>query len=855
MDYKAGMFVYALAFLLGIVLLQQCSELPEISQLVVFLIAASAFYLVLYQVVLRYFSHNRKGSGYTEYLTLTIIIILLIIIGILYSSIYAKWQLSYLLEEAFSGQNIVISGRISSVPVISGDVQRFVFDVDSHRILDRHGQSRKETRFPGKIRLSWYYGQPVNAGEKWQLQVRLKPPHGFMNPGGFDYEAWLFQQAIQATGYVRKSELNQRKRAASWWSINSIRQSLGEKIDDIVRKKRNTDNNGTSASSLSLVKALAIGDKSSISTQQWRVLANTGTSHLMAISGLHIGLAALFTYVLIRRLTPVFIMKRIPAQHVALIASILVAMLYALIAGLSIPTQRAIMMLSVLSVMIIIRRNSRPVDSLGFALLTVLLIDPLAVLSAGFWFSFSAVAVIFVSLTAAQKQKSLQPSFFARLYSILKQWVRLQLAISIFLLPLSLFMFQQASLISPLANLLLIPYVSFLVVPVVLVAIFFSFLLPDAADLLFNFSAMLLDFIWPVLSFLSAQPYAFWIKGDVGIIELLLATAAMLLIFFSRQIFSKQWLSFPVINAVNKQHQGTINNVALWLFRIIASLLIIPLFMANTQTIRAGEYQLTILDVGQGSAAVIKTQNHTVVFDAGAIFSDKMNAGSSVVIPYLRSQGIRKLDRLIISHGDSDHIGGAQVILDSYPESDVIGQDIENLVTGNKRENAKQHCEQGIQWQWDGVDFEFISPDIKNISQLQAEKRNNRSCVLRVSSQSGSVLFTGDIEKKIEYQLLKKYADKLPSDILIVPHHASNTSSSQEFIQAVKPKISVISVGYRNRYMLPSSRVISRYEALNRELIQTDKSGAVTIRMSLIDGILVEQYREKARKYWHHKLK
>ncbi len=845
-DYRAGMFVYALAFLLGIVFVQQLSVLPGTLLLVLLLISFSGLYLFLSNFVLHRYFADQKHRVIKRYITLIYIVIILILLGITYVSVYAKHQLAYVLDEALSGQNIVVSGRVSSVPLNSENVQRFELLVDTFSIAGHNAKANKSLfkNFPKKIRLSWFYGTNVNAGERWQLEVRLKPPHGFMNPGGFDYEAWLFQQAIQATGYVRKSELNQRVQSASLWSINRIRQSLSQQIDAIANNKHSSDENNTFISSFSLVKALAIGDKSSISPQQWSVLANTGTSHLMAISGLHIGLAALFAYVLIRRITPVSVMKWIPAQHVALVGSMLMALLYALIAGLSIPTQRAIIMLCVLSVMVLIRRNNRPVDSLGFALFIVLLVDPLAVLSAGFWFSFSAVAVIFISLVTEQKQNTLKASFFVKLSSILKQWVRLQLTISIFLLPLSLFMFQQGSLISPLANLLLIPYVSFLVVPVVLLAIIFSFLLADVAELLFNISAILLDFIWPVLSYLSSQPYAFWIKGDVEIVELLLATLAMVLIFFSTQCSR-----FIVIHFFIKPGQSIDNNTAAWFFRLVAGLLIIPLFITNKQVLKAGEYQLTILDVGQGSAAVIQTQNHVAVFDAGAKFSDKLDAGSSVVLPYLRSQGISKLDRLIISHGDADHIGGARAILENNPQTDVIGQDIDKL-----KADYKQRCYEGFQWFWDGVNFRFISPEKGDGPPAQNEKRNNHSCVLHISSASGSVLFTGDIEKKIEMQLLKKYGERLLSDILIVPHHASNTSSSQPFINAVDPKISVISVGYKNRYKLPSYKAISRYELTNRELIQTDKSGAITIRL-MNESILIESYRNKAKKYWHHKLK
>jgi competence protein ComEC len=864
MHYKAGMFIYALAFLLGVVFVQQLPVLPSLTLSVALLLSLILLYIV--------FKNTTFYFAFKSELTLIYLLIILIVLGILFSSVYAKQQLSYRLDESLIAKNLIVNGFVSSIPASNENVQRFDFIITKLRVLTTGdtavNQMRMDQKIPGKIRLSWYYGRPVRAGEKWQLEVRLKPPHGFMNPGGFDYEAWLFQHGIDATGYVRKSALNKLEPDASaalslsqlMPAINKIRQSLSRKIDDIAVKALlsnqygidyKSDYKSDQPSSFSLIKALAIGDKSSISNQQWQVLTSTGTSHLMAISGLHIGLAAFFAYLLIRRLVPAFVMKRLPAQHIALSGGLLVALLYAMVAGLSIPTQRAIIMLSVLSVMMLIRRNHRPVDALGFALFLVLLLDPLAVLSVGFWFSFSAVAVIFITINSSRpgtnkrvsekKKKDWHHSMWLKVSSTLKQWIRLQLLITLFLLPLSLFMFQQVSLVSPVANLLLIPYVSFLVVPVVLVAIVCTFVLPGFAELLFSLAASLLDIIWPLLSYLAALPYALWVKGDVDVFKLLLVTTAMLLFYFSREItclFESQR------RQINQQW-------TVWILRFIACLLFSPLFIPTKPTFSAGEYKLTVLDVGQGSAAVIQTKNHVAVFDAGAKFSDNLDAGSSVVLPYLRSQDIKFLDYLIISHGDADHIGGAQAILDAFPETSLIGQDIENLVS-----SKKQACLAGEKWQWDGIDFVFLSPAkvalSNDIYAAKHIKRNNQSCVLKVSSTLGSVLFTGDIEKRTEQQLLIHNRRQLDSDILIAPHHGSKTSSMPDFLTAVDSEISIFSVGYKNKFKFPNNKVLARYEEMGGTLLQTDKSGALSITLTRKTGLVIEKYREKARRYWHH---
>lgn len=851
MKHKAGMFVYAFAFLLGVVIVQQLPDLPDFSLSIVLILCLSGFYLFANKLlVLRYSFCQQKTTGLKSYITLIYLFILLIILGFMYAAVFAKHQLNYLLDESLVGQSVLISGQISTIPETNRNAQRFEFDVDSYRFLAQNNNVPEviTERFPKKLRLSWYYGNKVKAAEKWQLEVRLKPPHGFINPGGFDYEAWLYQQAIDATGYVRKSDLNRRLQIAPVWSINRFRQIISEQIDAVAANQMAGTLKETPSLSSALIKALAIGDKSSISTSQWLVLTNTGISHLMAISGLHIGLAALFAYMLIRYSLPVYIMKRLPAQHVALFVSMVIAFHYALLAGLSIPTQRAIIMLFSLSMLTLIRRNTRPVDSLGLALLLVLLIDPNAVLSAGFWFSFSAVAVIYISVMTAYRQSEIQHSLLIKLGRILKQWIRLQLMISVILLPLSLYMFQQVSLISPVVNLILIPYVSFLVVPLILIAIVSSFLSQVVAEILFNLASRLLDVIWPVLSYLSERPYAIWVRGDFDIVDLVLVSTAILLTFFGSEI------SRFILVRLN-QAENSKNRSVYWSIRLLAGLLFLPLIFTKKSVLSPGEYQLTVLDVGQGSAAVIQTQNHTMIFDSGAKFSDKMDAGSSVIIPYLRSQGIKRLDQLVISHGDNDHIGGAQALLNYYKETDLVGQDIDELVLANKSDNNKQNCFAGLQWLWDEVNFEFISPEKKTLPSIQSPSRNNGSCVLRVSSQYGSVLFTGDIEKKVENRLLNKYGSQLATDILMVPHHGSNTSSSHAFINVIDPKYSLISVGYKNKYKLPGKRAMARLKTLNSELIQTDKNGAITIKLLSDEGIVIERYRDIFRKYWHHKLK
>jgi len=843
MDYRAGMFIYALAFLLGDMFVQQLSVLPDLFTISILSLSACLLATALLVTVKFY-----KQCVYYKEFTLTILFILLFCSGIVYTSIFASQKLATRLDESLVGQSLLVSGVVSNIPVANGHVQRFIFDVDDLQVLTSDSQQSLDydsgSSFPNRLRLNWYYGKVVNTSERWQFEVRLKPPHGFMNPAGFDYESWLFQQGIDATGYIRKSDFNKQLNHSSAESLAGIVNRLREKISqfiNVISHKRISDEQSINSdyNSLALIKALAIGEKSSISNKQWQVLTSTGTSHLMAISGLHVGLAALFAYVLTRRIVPSHVAKRVPIQHVSLVVGLLVALLYALIAGLSIPTQRAIIMLSVLSMMLLIRHNHRPVDALGFALMAILLVDPLAVLAVGFWFSFAAVAVIFLSISSPSTQAQMATvPVWDKIFSILKQWIRLQLTISLFLLPLSLFMFQQVSIISPVANFLLIPYVSFLVVPVVLLALVFTFLSPIIAEYLYTLAANMIDFIWPALHYLSNLPYALWINGEVGFLVLISATIVLFIVFFIIN-----GTLFNVIKKCNKRNKKIIILISC----ITTILFTLSFLVTDKSDLSSGEYSITILDVGQGSAAVLQTKNHVMVFDTGAKFSDKLDAGSSVIVPYLRSQGMKSLDYLIVSHGDNDHIGGAQAIIDSYSTVIVLGQDLESLQT-----EAKQNCYDGFNWQWDGVGFEILSPEDNKQRPLQVVKRNNRSCVLRVSSEFGSVLFPGDAERKVEKRLLALHGKQLVSDVLIVPHHGSNTSSSSSFIDAVNPAIAIFSVGYKNRYKLPNKKVLSRYMLKNIKLVETAKSGAITIQFTDESELDVVEHRRNSTKYWNH---
>lgn len=758
-----GWPIQAVAFLLGVSALQVFRTLPD------------PYWLSFLPFILLFYIFKTAIRA-----------ILIVVIGFLWALFHAHMHFLHVLPESLAGQDLWIEGYIADIPKHDEKVQRFIVAIEQSS--KTHAGS-----FPNKIRVSWYGAdQAIRAGEYWRLKVRLKPPHGFMNPGNFDYERWLYQNRIQATGYVRSDAGNQRVVAQASKSVAQIRQWLSEQIT------------GSGAYQFrGMLAALAVGDRSVVDIEHWDLLKITGTNHLMAISGLHIGLVAGFMFWLIRRLCPLLVIQYIPAQRVAAIGALLMAFGYAMLAGFAIPTQRALVMLTVVFGAVLFSRNIKPGTALAMALIAVLIFDPVAVLAPGFWYSFLAVAVIAYSFSGRIAR---EPWFW--------QWARLQWVIAVALLPVSLFLFQQASLIAPLANLILVPWVSFIVVPLVLLAM-----------LLLGFSASLghgvlimadsaLALIWPVLEFLGTLPVASWQQAPPDMLTLGLAVIGVALLL-APQGLPQRWLGL---------------------------VLLLPLALIRPPQPEPGDFWLSLLDVGQGLGIVIQTQQNSLIFDTGAKFSDSFDAGDRVLVPFLRYQGINRVDRLLISHGDNDHIGGAASVIGQVPVDVLMGQDVEKLI-----HPVKEPCFTGQSWEWDGVSFEILHPD------RHYKQRNNRGCVLKVSNRSGSVLITADIEKQVEQHLVQAYEGHLHADVLIVPHHGSLTSSSQPFINQVSPNYALVSAGYMNRFRHPRPEIVRRYEEKGVKVLNTANQGAISIKFNEnSDLVEVEGHRKQHNQYWNH---
>jgi competence protein ComEC len=773
---------------------------------------------------------------------------------------YAAWRaherLAWALPTEVEGRDIFVDGYVKGLPARDEKGTRFLFEVESNDAQVR--------RFPRTIQLAWMATDApaplLETGTRWRLPVRLKRPHGNANFGVRDAEATLLARDIRATGYVsgpaRALRLSGDARGFGVM-VDRWRSAVRARIDSALGD----------APHRGIVIALAVGAQDAVSAADWLLMRNTGTSHLVAISGLHIGfIAGLAAWVIgalwrrscfVGRDWPLLI----PAQKVATAGGALFAAGHAALAGFNVPAQRALWMLVVVALAFVSGRSVAPSFVLAWALGLVLLIDPWAVVSAGFWLSFCAVAAILFAMSGRvrvqdHEQRVRDPgvSHPVRLRAAIQRRLRalagrlhsgahVQFAVTIALAPLTAYWFAQIPLIGPLANAFAIPWVSLFVTPTVLTGVIAGAFLPAPFDgMAFHVAHAQLDVLMAGLQVFAQPAWAVWrLPQPEG---WALAAAAVGVI----------WSLAP---------RG-------WPLRWAAPLTWLPLLLPPPHGPMHGTFRLTALDIGQGSSILVETTHHALLFDAGP-GPESTHAGERIVVPYLQANGVKQLDTLMISHADSDHAGGAPAVL--------AGVEVRQLVAGLAPANPlwasargvgadTVPCAAGQRWQWDGVGFEVLWPDAGPLR----GKPNEHCCVLRVSTAggaqtapripsvapgasvataapSGSALLSADIEAPVERILLARDRDVLRSQVLLVPHHGSKTSSTEPFLDSIDPLLAIFQVGYRNRFHHPNPGVFSRYLARHIELSRSDTDGAVRVEL---DGVTlsIERYRATHRRYW-----
>jgi competence protein ComEC len=759
----------ALAFSFGVLLLQQQAALPQVP------------WLALLPVCIALAAWKRM-----------LLVPAAFAIGFLWAAGNAHLRLGERVAPELEGRDLEVAGVVSSLPAATERGLRFEFELEA-----------AAPGMPRRVLLSWYrnpfadespalLSAAVHPGERWLFTVRLRRPHGHLNPHGFDYEAWLTERGIGATGYVRQRGAQR---------LLGRRDSLADRIEQAREAVRDRFKRALGETpSAGILAALAVGDQRAISSEEWRLFGRTGVTHLMSISGLHVtlvsGLCAWLVAALWRRIPRLVL--RLPARKAGALAAIAAALAYTLLAGFAVPAQRTFYMVTVVALALWSGRIASPVRTLALALAVVTALDPWAVLQPGFWLSFGAVALIFY-VSAGWTGREPRPL----------QWLRVQWAITVGLAPAALFLFSQISVVGPLANALAIPLVSAVITPLALAAA----LLPVEA--LLHVAQWLVQWLLEYLEWCAQLPAAAWQQHAPPLWATLMAIAGVAWLLLPR--------GFP--------------------WRAGGAALMLPALALPAPAPIPGEAWITTLDVGQGLAVLVRTANRALLYDAGPAFGAEADSGERIVAPYLRAAGIATLDALVLTHNDTDHTGGALSLLEGM-EVDRVLSSLPESHPVLTLAPSPQRCQRGMAWEWDGVRFEMLHP----AARLAARRRNDESCVLRVSAGGVSMLLTGDIERGGEIELLRSAA--LRADALLVPHHGSRTSSTGEFLAAVRPRFAVAAAGYRNRFGHPHEEVLGRYSARGIELLRTDRDGALTVRLAPAT-IGVDAERARRARYWH----
>lgn len=713
-------------------------------------------------------------------------------LGFAWAAWRAEIRLADELGADWEGRDIEVVGVIAALPQDFSQGTRFEFVVE---------QTPPTAVVPSRIVLSWYQGrqadenftrQPVQPGQRWRFTVRLKRPHGNANPAAFDYEAWLLERNLRASGYIRPQA--PERLADMVWRPDFV----SERLRHGVRASFLQTLPPESYPWVGILVALAVGDQRAIDGDLWTIFNRTGVTHALSISGLHVTMVAALLGWLVsagwRRVPRLAL--RLPAQKAGLLAACLGALVYALLAGFAVPAQRTLYMLLVAAAAMYAGRLTAPSRTLALALLVVLLSDPWAVLAAGFWLSFGAVgALLYVASAMVGAGLGWR--------SKLRGWGTIQWAATLASLPILLLVFQQFSLVSPLANALAIPLISFVITPLALLGAIIPW--------------------WPIL----------WL-AHTGLDGLM---------------FFLNWCAaWPVWQAPAPPLWAAVAaglGVAVCLLpralpgRLLGLALVLPAIFWPVDKPLPGEARITVLDVGQGLATVIRSREHTLIYDPGPLYSAESDAGQRVVVPYLRALGINRVDLLLVTHRDTDHSGGAASVLAGLAV-DEVRTSLPGFGGGR--------CLAGQRWDWDGVSFAVLHPPAE--AYAVAGQSNHLSCVLRVATGGKSMLLTSDIEAADEQALLANAAGQLAADLLLVPHHGSKTSSTPAFIAAVGARAGLIPVGYRNRFGHPKAEVLERYETAGIPLWRTDHDGALEVVLRP-DGFSISAWRKEHRRYWY----
>ena len=727
-------------------------------------------------------------------------------IGVGLTGLRAVHFLADALDPALQGQDIEVTGRIASLPQLGAQGERFDFVVESaHR-------SEGSVTLPPRLQLGWYSGTGagspgLRAGDRWRFTVRLRSPHGNFNPHGFDRERWLWEKGVQATGYVRNGPRDPvpERLGATWWHpLDRLRQTVSERIGARV---------ASDPRSAGVLAALVVGEQSAIDRADWDLFRTTGVAHLMSISGLHVTLFAWLATALVawawRRLARVWpsALLAVPAPWAAGLGGVCLAAAYALFSGWGVPSQRTVLMLAVVvGLRLSVRHWPWPAVWL-LAMSVVVALDPWALMQAGFWLSFVAVGILFATDPGRRAPGDGLP-WARRAARAMSALVREQGVVTVALAPLTLLLFGQFSLVGLVANLAAIPWVTLLVTPLALLGVF--------APPLWDVAAWAVHVLSAGLQALAAWPWAALFRPVAPWPLALLAVAGGVLLV----------LRLP------------------WAVRLAGLMLVWPALFYTPPRPAAGQFELLALDVGQGSAVLLRTATHSLLYDTGPRYGmqpDATDAGERVVLPLLRALGER-LDAVVVSHSDSDHSGGADAVRSDQPQARWLS---------SYDPDPARRCLAGQHWRWDGVDFEVLHPQAEHFSEAGQGRlsSNAMSCVLRVSNGTHSAWLGGDIDAAQEVRLALARPE-LRATVMLAPHHGSQTSSSPVLLNTLQPHWVIVQSGCRNRFNHPAPVVLERYAQRGIPWVNSPGCGAATWRSESPGEVACE--RQLHGRYWNH---
>ncbi len=731
----------------------------------------------------------------------------------------ATHYLKQALDPQLQDSTVLMTGRIASLPQRQPRGARFEFVVESASV---DGQA---VSVPPRVQLAWYGagswdtqtaptanstdvpGMPNwRAGDRWRLSARLRIPHGNANPFGFDRERWLWEQGLGATGTVRhgpREAAPKRLGASGSHRLQSWRQSVSLRITERVPDPRTAG----------VLAALVVGDQSAIDSDDWALFRTTGVAHLMSISGLHVTMFAWLATLVVAALWRSLALRwpgaalRVPVPLAAGVGGLLMALAYALFSGWGVPAQRTVLMLAVvLALRVLGREWPWPLVWL-LAMVAVLLLDPWALLQAGFWLSFVAVGILFASALSPLQNPSADDGqrWFGprRVLAAVRRQLREQTVVTLALAPLTVLLFGQVSVVGWVANMLAIPWVTLLVTPLAMLGVLWAPIWTAAAwavRALDGWLAWLAQWSWAAL---------YWPIAPLPLSALALFGGVLLV------------LRLP------------------WVLRALGCLLLWPALGWQVPRPAAGNFEVTALDVGQGSAVLVRTAGHSLLFDTGPRYSGQSNAGERVVVPLLRALGERP-DTVVVSHKDSDHDGGSTAVRAAFPQARWLSSFDADLA---------QRCLAGQRWTWDGVDFEVLHPSPEHYAPPngRALSTNAMSCTLLVSADNTSAWLSGDLDAEHETRLALNRPD-LRATLMLAPHHGSKTSSSPVLLNTLRPSVVIVQAGFRNPFGHPAEVVLQRYRQREIPWRVSHECGAATWQNGAPGQVFC--WRDTHRRYW-----